>query len=136
VASAAGGRLIVESATLDLADGQLLIEARFSGLKLDPTRRVGLDVGGSVRWMRLEPSGGGGQRFATDSDASGCSFSLDLERGRFIATDDSVRLARRKNPVIVTLQQGNSAACVKLEFTEAGDRWTFNELRNRQLPCE
>ena len=135
MASAAGGRLMVESATLDFGEGQVLIEARFSGLKLDPTRRVGLDVGGSVRWMRLEPSSGSGQRFATDGDDHGYSFSLDLERGRFIATDSTVQ-PRRQNPAIVKLEQGNSAACVKLEFTEAGDRWTFDERRNRQLPCE
>jgi len=139
--SAAGDpvRLLVESATVDFraggnAGGQIIAEGRLTGFKLDPDKPVVLFAGGRVRWVRLEQSGGSARRFSGGSSDEGYSLSLDLDGGRFVAHDSDV-LPRRQNPTALRLTQGNAVACTLLDFTRAGDRWTFDDRRNTQRSC-
>ena len=133
-------RLIVQSASLDFrtggsAGGQLIAEGRFTGFKVDPEKSVGLFAGGRMRWIQLGQSGGSTRRFSGGSDEDGYSLSLDLDDGHFVVHDSGV-MSRRQNPVLLRLTQGNAIACTMLEFTRAGDRWTFDERRNTQRRCD
>jgi len=126
--------LYVETATLGLADaggvGLLVVEGRFTGLRVDARSFVRFDVGGSARWVRLRKRRG--DVLAVRSREHGYALTLDRRRGRFRAEEPGTPA---RNPLMVRLGQEPPLACAMLELREAGGAWTFDHTTDRQLPC-